>query len=151
MSYRNAIPDITPRSTWISADATRATVIAAAAGHVTFRRASPIVPGPFAQLLETMHEREFRATFEPVYDRAAIRSQFSMSLANLGEFRVFWLADRRRIMVRSISCTRHFAIPEGAVLVGVYSNPCKPDAFFEALDEVIRAEFAERGEKARAA
>lgn len=151
MSYRDAIADIPPRSTWIAPDGTRASVIAAAARHVTFTRVSPIVPGPLLAFPETLHERAFRSAFQPAYDRAALRQQFTMSLSNLGEFRVFWLADRRRIMVRSISCTRHFAIPEGAMLVGVYSNPCKPDAFFEALDEVIRAQHDERSGKARAA
>lgn len=151
MSYRDAIADILPRSTWIGPDGTRASVISAAAGHVTFTRVSPIVQRPLLTLPETLHERDFRARFSPIYDRAAIRSQFSMSLANLGEFRVFWLPEHRRIMCRSVSCRRHFAIPDGALEVGTFANPCKSDAFFEALDEVIRAEMDEAARKARAA
>ncbi len=138
MSYANSIPDILPRSTWIGPDGTRASVISAAARHVTFTRVSPIVQRPLLTLPETLHERDFRARFFPIYDRAAIRSQFTMSLANLGEFRVYWLPARRRIMARSISCTRQFRVPPGAELVGVYSNPFKTEAFFDDLDDVIR-------------
>ena len=137
MSYRDAIADILPRSAWIAPDGERATVRCAAARHVTFLRLSHIVPGPFAQPVETLHEREFRARFSPIYDRQAIRSQFSMSLANLGEFRVFWLPHLRRIVCRSISCTRHFRIPEGSLEVGTFSGPCKMADFFEALDFVV--------------
>ena len=73
-----------------------------------------------------------------------------MSLANLGEFRVFWLPGHRRILCRSVSCRRHFAIADGALIVGTFANPCKPGEFFEALDEVIRADMDER-RKARVA
>ena len=131
MSYRNAIADIPSRSTWISADGVRVIVTSAAARHVVFR-----MPGPFRGAV--LHERDFRCRFEPVYDRPAIRSQFSMSLANLGEFRVFWLPEPRRIMARSISCTRQFRVPAGAELVGVYSAPCKTEAFVDDLDDLIR-------------
>lgn len=138
MSYVNGIPDILPRSTWIGPDGTRASVIAAAARHVVFTRFSPIVPRPLLTVPETLHEIEFRTRFEPVYDRAGIRSQFTMSLANLGTFRVYWLPEHRRIMARSISCTRQFRVPPGAELLGVYSAPCKSEAFFEDLDDLIR-------------
>ena len=128
MSYRDAIRDIPAGSTWIDAAGRLATVRTAAARHVSF--VCPI--GPM-----TLHESEFRRAFSPLYDRQAVRSQFSMSLANLGEFRVFWLPRLRRIMCRSISCTRHFAIPEGALEVGTFSGPCTSADFFEALDFVV--------------
>lgn len=128
MSYRDAIRDIPPGSTWIAPDGRLATVRTAAGRHVSF--ASPL--GAL-----TLHEIQFRASFQPVYDRQAIRSQFSMSLANLGEFRVFWLPHLRRIVCRSISCTRHFRIPEGSLEVGTFSDPCKMADFFEALDFVV--------------
>lgn len=131
MSYRNAIPDILPRSTWIALTGERVLVTSAAARHVVFRTQGPERGG-------VLHERDFRARFEPVYDRAGIRSQFTMSLANLGEFRVYWLPAHRRIMARSISCTRQFRVPPGAELVGVYSNPFKTEAFFDDLDDLIR-------------
>lgn len=128
MSYRDAIRDIPEGSTWIDATGRRATVRTAAARHVSFASAF----GPI-----TLHEIQFRAWFSPLYDRQAIRSQFSMSLANLGEFRVFWLPAHRRIMCRSVSCTRHFSIPEGALEVGTFSDPCRMADFFEALDFVV--------------
>lgn len=128
MSYRDAIRDIPTGSTWIDAAGRWATVRTAAARYVSF-----VADGSRG----TVHESEFRRAFSPLYDRQAVRSQFSMSLANLGEFRVFWLPEHRRIMARSISCTRHFAIPEGAREVGVFSGPCKMADFFEALDFVV--------------
>ena len=42
------------------------------------------------------------------------------------------------------------AIADGALIVGTFANPCKPGEFFEALDEVIRADMDER-RKARVA
>ena len=128
MSYRDAIRDIPAGSTWIDSAGRCATVRTAAARYVSF-----VAAGAFG----TVHEEAFRRAFAPLYDRQAIRSQFSMSLANLGEFRVFWLPAYRRIMCRSISCTRHFAIPDGALEVGTFSGPCSSAAFFEALDYVV--------------
>lgn len=137
MSYRDAIADIPPGSTWIDCDGRLATVRQSASRHVVYSTSGAIRP-LLAGLLETIHETQFRARWTPLYDRAAIRSQFTMSLANLGEFRVFWLPEHRRIMARSVSCTRHFKVPPGALLVGVYSTPCKTDAFFDDLDELLR-------------
>lgn len=140
MSYANAIRDIAPGSIWRGINGCVVTVLQAAAAHVLIRRAI---------LTETMHEREFRDLFLPLYDREKIRSQFTMSLANLGEFRAFWLPDMAKITVRSVSCQRQFRVPEGALLVGTWSAPCRVEDFFEALDAVILApETAKR--KARA-
>ena len=137
MSYRGAIPDIPPGSTWIDCAGARSTVRSSVidpARYVCFTRENGARP----LRLETVHENDFRREWSAIYDRAAIRSQFTMSLANLGEFRVFWLPEHRRIMARSVSCTRHFKVPPGALLVGVYSTPCKTDAFFDDLDELLR-------------
>lgn len=142
MSYRNAIADISPRSTWIAPSGERVLVTSAAARHVVYHCAGPARGG-------VLHERDFRARFAPIYDRAAIRSQFSMSLANLGEFRVYWLPEPRRIMARSVSCTRQFRVPPGAELVGVYSAPCRTDAFFDDLDDLIRRIAANAPARAR--
>lgn len=149
MSYRNAITDIPPGSTWIDRDGRIATVRQAAARCVVYSTSGALRP-LLAGILETTHETQFRARWAPLYDRAAIRSQFTMSLANLGEFRVFWLPELRRIMARSISCTRHFKVPEGALLVGVYSNPCRTDAFFDDLDELLRTASEPSALRARA-
>lgn len=144
--YRNAIPDILPGSTWIDAANLRATIRAAAGGYVVFTRETGLRP----LRLECVHENEFRRAWAPIYDRAAIRSQFSMSLANLGEFRVYWLPERRRITARSVCCTRHFAVPDGAQLVGTFAEPCKSDAFFEALDLVVRTTAEPERERVQA-
>lgn len=150
MSYANAIRDIAPGSLWRDSFGNVASVISAAAGHVRWLwrgQETVIVPQrwPRGSLL---HERIFRETFSPLYDREKIRSQFTMSLANLGEFRVFWLPDLGRIMVRSVSCQRQFRVPKGALIVGTYSAPCKAEDFFEALEAVI---LAPAQAKARAA
>ena len=130
MSYRNAIADIPPRSTWIAADGTRVMVTSAAARHVVYRCAGPERGG-------VLHEIDFRARFQPVYHRAAIRSQFSMTLANLGAFTAFWLGQPDRFVARSVSCTRRFRIPEGAHRIGTYEAPFSPDAFLEDLDDLL--------------
>lgn len=131
MSYRNAIADIPSRSTWISADGARVVVTSAAARHVVFRSHGPARGGG------VLHEVEFRARFRPAYHRAAIRSQFSMSLANLGAFVAFWLGQPDRFVARSVSCTRRFRIPDGAHRIGTYEAPFSPDAFLEDLDDLL--------------
>lgn len=129
MSYANAIRDIASGSLWLGVNGCQVAVIQAAAGHVSFRRAI---------LAELVPEREFRASFRPLYDRERIRSQFTMSLANLGEFTVYWLPEQRRILCRSVSCSRRFAVPEAAVRVGVYAEPCDVGDFFGDLDAMIQ-------------
>lgn len=140
MSYRNAIPYIAPGSLWEGPNGRPIRVIQAAAHHVAIDT---------GESTEVLWEAAFRYIFRPLYDREKIRSQFTMSLANLGEFRAFWLPDMAKIMVRSVSCQRQFRVPEGALLVGTWSAPCRVEDFFEALDAVILApETAKR--KARA-
>lgn len=127
MSYRNAIADIPVGSLW-EAGEQFARVAGAAATVVTVT---------IAGRTETYTEAEFRERFQPLYDRAAVRQQFTMSVANLGEFRVFWLPAERRIVCRSVACSRQFRVPEGARLVGAYAAPCSVTTFFEDLDELI--------------
>ena len=141
MSYANAIRDIAPGSVWVSFFLNwTARIDVAAGGWVRF---TPKDGAP-----QLYSEREFRFRFLPLYDREKIRSQFTMSLANLGEFRAYWLHDLAKIMVRSVSCQRQFRVPEGARLVGTWSAPCKVEDFFEALDAVILAPEPEQ-QKAR--
>lgn len=128
MSYRNAIPYIAPGSLWEGPNGRPIRVIQAAAHHVAIDT---------GESTEVLWEAAFRYIFRPLYDREKIRSQFTMSLANLGAFRVFWLPKLRRIMVRSISCERQFRVPEEAQLVGTFAAPCRTEDFFEALDELI--------------
>ena len=136
MSYANASRDILPGSTWIDATGEeRVRVVAAAARFVVFRY-MPGAAGPPPG--GAMSEAEFRLRYFPIYNRAAVRSQFSMCIANLGEFRVFWLPAHRRIMARSVSCTRHFRVPDDASLVGTYSAPFRTEDFLADLDDIIR-------------
>lgn len=137
MSYRNAIPDIFPGSIWLGVNGCRVTVLQAAARHVLIQRDI---------LTELLHERDFRAAFQPLYDREQVRQQFTMSLANLGEFRVYWVPGVRRILARSISCRRQFRVPDGSILVGTYGEPCAPGVMFRDLDSLL----APSTEKARA-
>lgn len=139
MSYRNAIPDIATGSIWLGVNGCQVTVLQAVARHVLIRR--EVMP-------ELLHERDFRAAFEPIYDRERARQQFTMSLANLGEFRVFWSPGVRKVVARSTSCRREFRVPQDAVLVGRYRTPAKADAFLEDLDCVI--EEISRGQHAAA-
>lgn len=132
MSYRNAIRDIPPGSLWSADGLGQIRVLFAAAGHVSWRRA-----GGWDLPISTTSEGAFRAVFAPLYDRAKVRSQFCMSCANLGEFRVYWLPAHRTIMARSVSIRRRFTVPDDAVLVGVYSAPCPASHFLEDLDDVI--------------
>lgn len=139
MGYLNAIPDIIPGSIWTGEHGEGVRVISAAAKTVVYYA----LPGFIVPLLRgsalplTMPEAEFRAKFRPLYDRAKLRSQFQMSLANLGEFKVFWNDDPTRFIARSISCTRHFAVPESARYVGTYADPCAAESFFDDLDEML--------------
>jgi hypothetical protein len=55
-------------------------------------------------------------------ERATIRQRASAALANLGEFRLYWVPKHRCITARSLSVRRRFRIPRGAVEVGLYSS-----------------------------
>lgn len=137
MSYRGAITDIEPGSLWVyraNRALPRVRILAAADGYVAYH------PGG----ANPMREREFRIIFEPVFQRfEKYRSQFQMSLANLGAFRAYWVQERLAmpnkspLVARSISCSRRFALPAEAILIGTYSHPCRVEAFFDDLDDVI--------------
>lgn len=137
MSYRRAVADISPSSLWASRvdrAQPRVRIMAAADGYVAFR------PGG----ARAMAERDFRAAFEPVFQRfEKYRSQFQMSLANLGAFRAYWvparleLPNKSPLVARSVSCSRRFALPGEALLIGTYSYPCSVGVFFEDLDDVL--------------
>ena len=113
--YLNRIRDIPDGSMWTERASGRTFIIREAAqGFVLFADER-------GSLQPLTAEREFRARFECVYDRAALRSQFQMSLANLGVFRVLWSPSKRRIYARSESATRQFSVPDDAQEVGIYS------------------------------
>lgn len=70
-------------------------------------------------------------------ERGRIKSQLSCSLCNLGAFRLYWLPSRRRILARSVSCTRHFAIPEEAQLIGEYEHGIAARDILADLEELV--------------
>ena len=125
----NPASDIAHGSMWEAIGSSRrVAVISTAAGHVRYEQDGATV---------VAHHHLFRFSFRPLYDRRQVKSQFSMSCANLGEFSVYWLPSHRRIIARSCSCSRRFAIPPGAVHVGVYSHPFAAEDFLEDLDSTI--------------
>lgn len=131
MAYARRIRDIQQGSIWIDADdGSQVIIVSAGNAYVQFMRGR--------DRIEIFYIEHFRRRFTPYYDRAKVRSDFSMRLANLGTFRVYWLPCARKIMARSIGCTRQFAVRAGAQLVGTYSAPCDPEAFLADLDDVIR-------------
>lgn len=131
----NPAADIAPGSVWLAIGSSRpVTVVSTAGGHVRFRS---------GDYVEITHHHHFRFSFRAVYDRRQVRSQFSMSCANLGEFSVYWLPSHRRIIARSCSCSRRFTVPPGAVHVGVYSHPFAAEDFLEDLDAAIAKDYAE--------
>lgn len=123
--HANPASDILPRSVWMDADDVRVIVLSTAGGYVRFHAlGAPVL----------MHHFAFRRLYQPLYDRRAMKSQFSMTCANLGEFRAYWFGDPGRFLARSVSCQRKFAIPANAVEIGLYAAPFNPDAFLADLD-----------------
>lgn len=137
----NPASDIVAGSVWEAIGSTRrATVIGTAAGHVRYR---------IVEEVRVCHHHLFRFTFRALYDRRQVKSQFSMSCANLGEFSVYWVPSHRRIIARSCSCSRRFTVPDGAVHVGVYSQPFSAEEFLEDLDAAISKVEEERDDLVR--
>lgn len=70
-------------------------------------------------------------------ERTRIRSQIWCCLANLGEFRLFWVPGFRRIVARSVAVRRHFRVPDGAHLVGHYAEGTTMAVIFADLEDVL--------------
>lgn len=80
---------------------------------------------------------EFRESFAPIYDRTEIYQWFSMTLANLDEFRAYWIPGRQSPIARGLSARKNWPVPPGAIFVGQYVPPCNPRTFLEDLDGVL--------------
>lgn len=130
MTYRNRITDIGPGSLWVSPKGERVRVIETADHYVRFEHSAGSV---------LAHEREFRKAFAPLYDREKLRSQFSMSLTNLGEFTAYFSQDTGKLMARSPTCSKKWPIPPGAILIGSYAHPCSPESLFDDLNDALSA------------
>ena len=127
--HANPAADILPRSIWEAQDGERGRVLGTAGGYVRYRL------GDAAAMVA--HHLTFRRAFALIYDRRAVKSQFSMSCANLAEFRAYWTPGARKLVARSVSCQREFRIPADAILVGLYAHPFNADAFLADLDCVL--------------
>lgn len=144
MSHRpHGAGDIVPGSRWPSARGPgHAIVRDAAAGWIEFTYSD----GTRVLELERMHHTEFRKRFVAPYDSRALRSQFSMCLANLQSFHAFFGRRARRIFARSVSrppeesraaARGSPAVPPDAVFVGTYYNPFAPDRFLDDLNDAL--------------
>lgn len=127
--HANAAADILPRSIWEAQDGERVRVLDTGGGYVAYVKANGAA--------RHVHHRTFRREFQPLYDRRAVKSQFSMSCANLAEFRAYWTPGARKMVARSVSCQREFRIPADAILIGLYAHPFNADQFLADLDCVI--------------
>lgn len=133
MANERPVRDLRPGSIWLRQE--HVSVVGTADRTVLFADAT----GGRQHALDDV---AFRTRFSPIYDRARVASQFSMSTCNLGEFCIYWLARERRIIARSAACERRFAVPAGALLVGFYAAPSKLPDFFDDLDDAIRRSLA---------
>lgn len=132
MSYRNSIRDISPGSLWIDEYGELVTVAHAAAGYVLL----PVrCEGEHFTIIP---ERRFRLTHSPAYAREGVRSQFTMSLANLLELTAYWLPERRKLVCRSRNARRRFSVPPAAERIGDYGYPCSTESFFDDLHSLLR-------------
>jgi hypothetical protein len=133
------VPGILPGSTWIGRDGPGyARVLEAVSGHVRFI--------DHAGAMRTVHHLQFRDLFEAPYEARAVRSQFSMSIANLVSFHAFWSLALKRLLARSsnrsIEDSRKAArgspaLPPDAFHVGTYAQPITADAFFTDLNDAL--------------
>lgn len=138
MAYAQPTRDIRTGEIFIDRrDGSRVIIVAAGNHYVEFMRG--------CDHIEIFYERHFRERFAATYDRARLRSQFSMSLANLDSFHAFWCPASQKLFARSAgravedaykpSRGRGGALPRTARYVGTYSNPCSPSTFLENLDD----------------
>jgi hypothetical protein len=66
-----------------------------------------------------------------------IRSRISMTLANLGECRIYWHVTERRILARSVYVGRKFHVPACAALVGTYRHGVASTDVLDDLADLI--------------
>ena len=98
--------------------------------HLAFRRA-------YTLLYRRGAEPDLDPTEPWRYSRRAFKSQFSMTCANLAEFRAYWIGDPLRFLARSLICERQFRVPGGAIEIGVYERGIDPETFLADLDCVL--------------
>lgn len=127
--HANPAADILPRSVWEAKDGERIRVLDTGGGYVAYVKANGAA--------RHVHHSTFRREYQPLYDRRAVKSQFSMTCSNLAEFKAYWLPGERKLVARSVSCQREFRVPAEAVLIGHYAHGIDAEAFLKDLDCVI--------------
>lgn len=74
--------------------------------------------------------------FTPLEIRT-IAKRYRDAIANLASADAYWCAERRCVVYRSSSTTRHFQLPGNVVWVGTYAHPFSAPAFLEDLEDVL--------------
>jgi hypothetical protein len=139
MAYASPIRDVVRGTIWRDRR-TAALVIIVGAGN----RYVDYLPGGRNAKPVTVWDGEFRKHFEPIFLPAREKRQFSMRLANLCNFHVWWRKDRRKVVARSVARSRDYALnADDAVFVGTYAQPCDPDRFIEDLHDAVRRSYPE--------
>lgn len=128
--------DIALGALWRGHGGGTARVLGIDAGYVRFMKDDGAV--------EHLHQWLFRERYVAPYDAKRCRSQFSMSLANLVSFHVFWSPMMKRMFARSsnvppsdcaVAARGRPALPADAVFIATYAEPATPEQFFEDLND----------------
>lgn len=131
---------VTQRDIWVDEhDGSQVIIVSAGTRYVEFMRGRDRV--------EIYYLRHFLERFRPHYDRARIRQQFLMSLANLHHLHAFWCPISKRLLVRNGKRSpeeaykprrgRGGAVPKTALYVGTFWHPMNGAEFLEELDALI--------------
>jgi hypothetical protein len=137
-SQTRAVPGILVGSTWLGHAGGYARVLGTDCGCVDFMDQGGEI--------RREHHLQFRARFDAPYDASAVRSQFTMSIANLISLHAFWSPSLKRLLARSsnrsIEDSRKAArgspaLPPDAFHVGTYAQPVDANAFFTDLNDAL--------------
>lgn len=71
-----------------------------------------------------------------------LRSRISMTLCNLREARLYWLPDRHKLVARGVGCVKRQRLPDGALLIGIYSHPMPAQAVVDDLLDLLAVQEA---------
>lgn len=80
------------------------------------------------------------------YDARRLRSQFTMTVANLSSFHAFFDAAAKRLYARTAKLPAHESrspsrgrppVPSNALYVGTYCEPVTADLFFDDLNDAL--------------
>lgn len=141
MARDTGAADITVGALWLGRIDGSARVLTVTAGYVRFMDTDGEP--------QVMHQHQFRRQFVQPYDARRLRSQFTMSLANLGSFHLFFSRSLGRIFARNptldlddcrTASRGRPALPPDAEYVNTYTEPVRTDALFDDLNDVLATE-----------